>query len=172
MKTILTLIVMAILTSCNDDRTTQVGEGTFVHGNKVYKLVDNELTQIADLDSKDTSKPQRKAFGNISISYVKAGASADLNVLYRAGILYFKLNLKGINDLKDNYSYGEFTIQFSDEFGFILQTTPVQINELIGMVGEDNKIQGFEYNGKTPMTSTIYNAIKMFSVSSTVKAKK
>ena len=170
MKKSYLIITIVLLTACENNKTTQIGENTFVQGSKVYKLMDNELVRIADTESKDSSRIQPKNLGSASISYIKKDATAELNILYRGNILYFKLKIIGINDLKDNFSSGQFQIEFIDQYGFILQTTPIQSNEFTGIVGNDNKVTYFEYNGKTEMTSTMFNAISNFSVSSSVTA--
>lgn len=176
----LTLSLCGCLTilfcSCSNSNTTQIAENTFVYKSKVFKLVDNELTEVANLDAKEIRKfevlkPTKKDFGNCDLSFVKAGVTAKLNGLYRGNTLYFKLSLFGINDLKETYAPGTFIIHFADEFGFILHTTEIPTNELTALVDDNHTISYFEYNGKTEMSTDINNAIKDFSVSSTVKVK-
>lgn len=165
-----------LLCSCSNSNTTQIAENTFVYKSKVFKLVDNELTEVANLDDKairkfEILKPTKKDFGTYDLSYVKKGVTSELNGLYRGNTLYFKLSIFGINDLKENYAPGAFTIHFADEFGFILHSTEIPTNELTGLVDGNHTISSFEYNGKTEMSTDINNAIKHFSVSSTVKEK-
>ena len=171
-------IALLIIFFCFDsNRTTQIGDNTFVYKTKVYKIVDNEITVIGDLKSDSIRKfqvqqPIKKEFGKGDLTYVKQGAYATLDALYRGNTLYFNLHIFGINDLKDNYAPGQFTIRFIDEFDFIIHSTEVPTNELTGLIGDDNKtIEAFRYNGKTEMSSDIYKAIKSYSVSSTVKVK-
>ena len=139
----------------------------------MYLLVDNELTEVADLDSKirkyEVIKPKKKDFGTVSLSYIKPDASAKLDALYRGNILYFKLNLMDLQDLKDNYTVGVFTINFKDDYGFILHSTDVSTGELIGMIDGQGNVIGYEYNGKTEMSTAINAEIKSIDVSSTVK---
>jgi len=171
-----TVIIFSLFESCGNDKASQIGENTFVYKSKVYKLIDNELTQIADLDEKgirkfEILKPQRKTLGVTSLSYVKIGATGRVDALYRGNYLYFKLYLEGINDLKENYLPGRFTIEFADEYGFIIHSTEILTSDLIGYVGDEKKIDHYEYNGKTEMSTDINAAIKTYSISSTVKAK-
>ena len=53
------LFYITFISSCKNG-ATQVGENTFVYENVVYRIVDNELTKIGDLSSKDTAKPVPK----------------------------------------------------------------------------------------------------------------
>ena len=171
----LTGFLAAMFTSCSNLETTQVGENTFVYKTKVYKIVDNEVTIIGDLKSDSIRKfqvhqPVKREFGESSLSFVKEGATATLDALYRGNFLYFNLFILDFNDLRTNYTSGEFTIQFADEYGFIIHTTEIPTNQLTGMIGNDNEtIVAFTYNGKTEMSSDIYKAIKRYSVSSSVK---
>jgi hypothetical protein len=147
-----------------------------VYDTKVYKLIDDELTQVADLNSKtirkfEVLKPQQKNLGTDTLWFIKPGVEAKVNALYRGNYLYFKLYIEGINDLKENYYPGQFNLEFLDEFGFLLHSTEVLTSDLTGIVGENGKIDHFEYNGKTEMSTEINSAIKTFSVSSTVKGK-
>lgn len=163
--------------SCSNSDTTQVAENTFVYKSKIYKIVDNELTIIGDLKSDSIRKfqvhqPVKREFGKSDLTFVKEGAFARLDALYRGNSLYFNLYIIGMNDLKENYATGHFIIQFADEFDFIIHSTEVSTNELTAMVGNDNRtVEAYTYNGKTEMSSDIYKAIKKYSVSSTVKIK-
>ncbi len=163
-------ILITFLASCNDS-TIQVGENTFVHKNKVYKLIDNDIIKLADLESKDSIKPQVKEFGDASLSFVKNGATAQLTGLYRANNLYYKLKLSGINDLREKYQNGSFEIEFQDEYGFVINNAIIMSNQMVGQVGSDGVIRYYEYNGKTELSPIIFQAIKNYSVSSTVKMK-
>lgn len=84
MKPQLALALLIIfLIGCNSDKTTQIGENAFVSKSKVYKLIDNELVQVADLDSKNIRKleilkPQIKTIGNSSLSFIKEGLLQNL----------------------------------------------------------------------------------------------
>jgi hypothetical protein len=171
--TTIAFLLLLYLTGCQNDKATQIAENTFIYKTKVYKLIDNELTEVAELDTKrirkfEILKPQTKSLGTIALSYVKSGASARLEALYRGNYLYFKLYIEGLNDLKENYSPGKFTIEFVDEFGFFLHSTEVPTGDLVGMIGGDNKIDHFEFNGKTEMSTEINSSIKTFSVSAAI----
>jgi len=171
------LISLTILFySCSNSDTTQVAENTFVYKTKVYKIVDNEITVIGDLKSDSIrkyqiQKPVKKDFGKDALDYIKPGAYATLDALYRGTNLYFNLHILGFNDLKEKYSTGHFIIRFEDEFGFVIHSTEVPTNELTGMLDENNEIVAYRYNGKTEMSIDIYKAIKNYNVSSTVKEK-
>ena len=170
------VFVTFFISACKEEKTTQISDNTFVYGNKIYKVVDNELTELADLDSKkirkfEVLKPKQKSLGTSSLSYIKPNATAQLDALYRGNILYFKLNIDNFNDLKENYYPGKFTIEFEDEYGFIINSTEVLTSDLIGLVGDNGKVTRYVYNGKTEMSTDINSSIKTFSVSSTVKSK-
>ena len=176
LKLLLASLIAVLLTSCGQNNSTQIAENTFVYKDKVYRLVDNELTEVADLNAKEIRKfevlkPKQKTLGTHSLSYVKAKATAELDALYRGNILYFKLTINGLSDLKENFSPGKFTIDFEDEFGFILHSTEVSTGDLIGIIGNGEKLAFYQYNGKTEMSTDINSEIKSFSVSSTVKER-
>ncbi len=177
MKNLILLVAFCfILVSCDTKRTTQIGENTFVRGDKVYRVIDNEINEIGDLSGKavrkfEVLKPTEKSYGIHSLSYVKEGASAQLDALYRGNFLYYRLTLKNFTDLKSAYNPGVFTIEFMDEFGFIIHTTEVPTNELVGMMGDNNVIQSYVFNGKTEMSSDINKSIKTYDVASSVKSK-
>lgn len=178
MKQILRLtFISVILTSCGSNNTTQIAENTFVFNEKVYKIIDNEITLLGDLN-KDTIrefqvyKPEKRTFEDVSLSFIKNGAYAKLDGLYRGNYLYFNLYILGFHDLKDNYKSGIFTLYFTDEFGFIVHSTQIPTSELTGMLGENNvDIIAYTYNGKTEMSKDIYNALKTYGLSSTVSSK-
>ncbi|MFA6245602.1 MAG: hypothetical protein WC615_01595 [Mucilaginibacter sp.] len=171
--TCLAAIALA-LGSCTSD--IQIGENTFVHKDKIYKIIDNELREIGDLSAKEikrfeVSKPKQKDLGSSSLSFVKSGASTSLKALYRGNYLYYTLTLAGINDLRDSYNAGTLTIEFIDEYGFIMHSTQIPTGELIGMLGEDGKYSGFVYHGKTEMSTEINAAIKSYDVTASIKRK-
>jgi hypothetical protein len=162
------------LSSCNHD--TQIGENTFVHEGKIYKVIDNELREIGDLSGKEikkfeVSKPNQKDFGTSSLSFVKPGASTALKALYRGNYLYYTLSVEGINDLRDSYNTGTLTIEFVDEFGFIMHSTEIPTGELTGLLGDDGKYDGFVYHGKTEMSTEINTAITSYNVTASIKRK-
>ena len=171
---IITISLFAgLISACGSKETTKIAENTFVHKDKVYKIVGNELSEIADLTTEfEISKPTKKDLGNADISYIKAGATTQINALSRGNFLYFKFKINGINDLRDNYTTGEFTVNFKDEFDFILHQAVIPTNELTGVVDQNNQISYFIYNGKTEMSTEINKAIKSYDVSSGVRINK
>lgn len=168
-------LTILFLSSCTNNNT-QIAENTFIHGNKIYKIIDNELREIGDLNAVDikkfeVSKPNQRDLGTASLSFVKSGASTTLKALYRGNFLYYSLQINGLNDLKEKYEAGNLTIEFIDEFGFILHSTEISIHDLVGMVGADGKPTAFVFNGKTEMSTEINSAIKSYDVNSSIKAK-
>ena len=168
LKIITITLLLVLISACGSKETTQIAENTFVHNEKVYKIVGNEVSQIGDL-SKDIepNKPTKKNLGTASLSYIKASATTKLVALYRGNTLYFKLNIIGLNDLR-NYNSGVFTVDFKDEFNFILHQTVIPTNELTSVLDDNNQISYFEYNGKTEMSSEINKVIKNYSIGSNV----
>jgi hypothetical protein len=180
MKTNLLLLfglLLIIFSSCsNRNDTVQIGENTFVYKNRVYRIIDNEVREIGNLKSDSIKlfqiiKPVKRNFGQDNLDYVKQGAYANLDALYRGSILYFNLHINGFNDLKEAYNPGSFIIHFEDEFGFIIHTTEISTVELTALVNQDKTIIEYSYNGKTEMSTDIYRAIRNYSISSTVKVK-
>ncbi|MBL4676902.1 MAG: hypothetical protein JKY70_11970 [Mucilaginibacter sp.] len=177
MKTIIFLLLSAgilFLTSCGSD--TQIGENTFVHKDKIYRVIDNEVREIGDLSAKEikrfeVSKPKQKDLGMSSMSFVKPGAYATLKALYRGNFLYYTLTVNGLNDLRDSYNAGSLTIEFIDEFGFIMHSTEIRTNELIGELGDNGKYFDFIYHGKTEMSTEINAAIKRYDVTASIKRR-
>jgi hypothetical protein len=167
-------VLVFAFSACTSD--IQIGENTFVHKDKIYKIIDNELREIGDLSAKEiknfeVSKPKQKDFGNSSLSFIKSGASTSLKALYRGNFLYYSLTVEGINDLRDSYNSGTLTIEFVDEYGFIMHSTEIPTSELIGMLGADNKPHAFVYHGKTEMSTEINAAIKSYDVTASIKRK-
>jgi len=58
------------------------------------------------------------------------------------------LYLERINDLKENYLPGRFTIEFADEFGFIIHSTEILTSDLIGYIGDEKKLIIMSIMGK------------------------
>jgi hypothetical protein len=171
-KIILITLFAGIISACGSKETTQIAENTFVHNEKVFKIVGNEVSQIGDLSTEiEITKPTKKNLGNSSLSFIKAGAATKLEGLYRGNILYFKLNIIGLNDLRE-YNGGVFTVNFKDEFDFILQQTIIPSNELTSILDGNNQISYYEYNGKTEMSTEINKAIKTYDISSSVRINK
>src|SRR4051812_25602417 len=110
-RNLIVLILPFFLYSCQQNKSIQIAENTFIYNDKIFRLVDNELTEVADLNAKEIRKfevlkPKQKTLGTSSLSYVKINATAKLDAMYRGNILYFKLTLNGLSDLKENYSMG------------------------------------------------------------------
>lgn len=175
-KTLLAITFITFLTSCSDKRTEtiQIGENTFVNKEKVFRIIDNEITELGDLKTDTITKssvlnPKLKSYGDIALDYVKKGASTNLAAVYRGDILYFKMDIEGLNDLRDKYYGGRLSINFLDEYGFQIHSTTIEMSELIMIVDNDNEPLQFEYNGKTQMSSEVYKAISTYSVSSSLR---
>ncbi|MFD0765262.1 hypothetical protein ACFQZI_10400 [Mucilaginibacter lutimaris] len=163
-----------LIGACTSD--TQIGENTFVHNEKIYRVIDNEVREIGDLSSKEikqfeVSRPKEKDFGTSSLSFVKPGAYTSLKALYRGNFLYYTLMINGLNDLRENYNGGTITVEFVDEYGFIMHATEIPTSELIGEMGEEGKYSDFIYHGKTEMSTEINAAIKKYDVTASIKHK-
>src|ERR1700744_5535664 len=174
MKTFTVIAFVLLLSACKNN--VQIGENTFIHEDKIYKIIDNEPREIGDLSTGNIKKfevfkPKQRDFGNSSLSFVKQGATTSLKALYRGNYLYYSLRVEGLNDLRDNYSPGMLTIEFIDEYGFIMHSTEVASSDLVGLVGEDNKPQAFVYNGRTEMSVDINAAIKSYNVVASIKPR-
>jgi hypothetical protein len=178
---IITLLIPFFI-GCNGDsnvnvrKAVAIGENTFVYNGKLYKLSNNELLQISNLDSShirklEISKPSLKDLGEASLNYIKKDASVKIASVYRGNYLYFRLLLHGINDLMEDYYPGKFTVEFLDEYGFVINSVDFLTSELVGNMGEDGAIHAFEYNGKMEINIEAEAAISKCSVSSTVKLK-
>lgn len=178
-RLILGVSMIALLTSCEEmePKTTQVGENTFVHNAKVFRIIDNEITELGNLKTDTITKstvlnPRLKDYGKHDLNYVKKGASSDLTAVYRGDVLYFKMKIQGLNNLRDKYIGGGLSINFLDKYGFQIHRTNVELNELVRIVGPNNETRHFEYNGKTKMSSEVYKAISIYSVSSFLRKKR
>ena len=181
-KRLITSFIIFCIIGCNDDpktsrpQPTAVGENTFVYKGKLYKLLNNELLQISNLDSSpirklEISKPTLKDLGDASIDYIKKGASARVKSVYRGNFLYFRLRLDGINDLKENYYPGKFTVEFLDEYGFEINAMDVLTSDLVGEMDDYGKIETYTFNGKMEISIEAEAAISKVSIASTVKLK-
>jgi hypothetical protein len=156
--------------------TVPIGEGTFVYKAKVYKILNNELRQIADLESSqirklEISKPSLKDLGEASLDFVKKGASVEVKSIYRGNFLYFRLRFEGINDLRENYLPGQFTLDFLDDFHFVINTVEIPTVEIVRVFASDGSTDSYEYNGKIELNTEAEEAISNCSMSSTVKLK-
>ncbi len=170
------IFLILLLTACSTKETTQIAENTFVHGDKVYKLIDNEIREIGDLSVKEikkfeVSKVKERDLGTTELDYVKLGATTSLKALYRGNYLYYRLRIFEFSDLKSNYYAGNFTIGFIDEFQFVLHSAEIPSSELVQVMDENNQIVYFEFNGKTEMSTEINSAIKRYSVTSSARKR-
>ncbi|HEY1872074.1 MAG TPA: hypothetical protein VGG71_13515 [Chitinophagaceae bacterium] len=152
-----------------------VGENSFVYDNKVYKIINNELLQIGNLNDTSIRKlrissSELKDLGKSSLSYIKPNGEAMISSVYRGNFLYFKFLLTGIDDLKTNYKPGTFSVQFMDEFGFTIFSKEISTNEMIANVS-DGEIAYFEYDGKIELSLDAQASITTFNVSSNVTKK-
>lgn len=175
-KLILSLLLITLFTSCGDMKTDtiQIGENTFLRKEKVYRIIDNQITELGDFKTDSITKssvlnPKLKNYGENALDYIRKGVSSKLTAIYRGDILYFKMNIEGLNNLRDKYYGGGLSINFLDEYGFQIHITPIEMNELIMIVDNDNKPVKFEYNGKTQMSSEVYKAISTYSVTSSLR---
>ena len=175
-KLILSLLLITLFTSCGDIKadTIQIGENTFVRKEKVYRIIDNEITELGDFKTDSITKstvlnPKLKNYGENALDYIRKGANSKLTAVYRGDILYFKMDIEGLNDLREKYYGGGISINFLDEYGFQIHITSIEMNELIRIVDKDNKTVRFEYNGKTKMSSEVSKAISTYSVSSSLR---
>lgn len=172
----LALVSYTVITSCSSKTPTQIAENTFIQDNKIYKVIDNEVREIADLNADnikkfEVSKPKQRDLGVSTLSFVKQGAETSLKALYRGNYLYYSLKITGINDLRENYSDGRFSIEFVDEFGFILHSTEVSTGELTRIMDSNGSVQYFEYNGKTEMSTEINSAIKTYNMTASLRKR-
>jgi hypothetical protein len=161
--------------SCQNNQVVQIDKDIFVFDKKVYKIIGNELIELANIGDASIRKPsilkpKEKNLGVDSLTFIKKGAYANMKTLYRENFLYFKLYIKGINDLRENYKRGSFTIHFVDEYYYVIHSIEVKTNDLIGIIGDNGNYIKFEYNAKIEISNELNNAIKGFSVSSTVKS--
>jgi len=176
------MTISALLTGCKNDseipieKAIPIGEETFIYKEKVYKLLNNELLQIGNLKSDsirtfEISAPKLRYLGVASIGFVKRGASVEVSSVYRGNSLYFSLHFDGINDLRENYLPGSFTVEFLDEFGFVIYSAVVPTSEIIKSIGLDGQTDHFEYNGKIELSIEAEKAIQKCSMESTVGRK-
>lgn len=175
MKKVIFFCLSSVLI-CSCTETVQIGENTFVHNRSVYRVIDNEVTKLGSMESDSISQsavlnPELKDYGFRDLSYIRQDVSANLSAVYRGDILYFKLDLLGLNDLRDRYTGGGLSINFLDEFGFQIHSTTIEMSQLTRILGNDNETLNFEYNGKTQMSSEVYRAITEYSVFSFLREK-
>lgn len=169
--------LLIFITACRQKvETIQIGENTFVHQEKVFRVIENQITELGNLNSDSLAKStvlsqKLKDFGRYNMDYVKPGAATLLSGVYRGDIFYFRAEVFGLNDLTERYSGGGLTFDFLDEFGFQIQTITVLQNELTRIVGDNDKTLYFQYYGKTQMSSEVYRSLASYSVSSSLRKK-
>ena len=181
---IYTLILISVVNiKCQEDSRNQknneaipIGENAFVYKDKVYKLINNELLQICDLKETnirklEISSPKLKDLGTRSLDFIKKGAYSIINTVYRGNYLYFKLKLDSINDLKESYFPGKFTVTFLDEFNFAIYTIDISTEDLIGSVDESGKIAEYKFNGKIEISLDAQASITDYGISAAIKHK-
>src|SRR5690349_7466431 len=108
MRLILICSVTIILFSCRHD-TIHIGENTFVHNEKVYRVIDNEITDLGTLDVDSIVKSRvinsvLRDFGRYEMDHVRKAAYSELRAVYRGDVLYFKIGIYGLNDLRERYA--------------------------------------------------------------------
>jgi hypothetical protein len=174
------LIIVGLLffVGCNREVAVPIDESTFVYGSKVYHVVDNEVMQISDLNSDhmrkfDVNKVQSVVFGETSLAHVKKDATAYLTVMYRNNKMYYRLEINGLNNLREDYDRGTFTIEFRDSSLYLLHSIPIETSDLIASVRDDEKhtVTGFFYQGSADMTLHTFELIHSYAVSSSVSKK-
>jgi hypothetical protein len=175
-KTLITFLSASFFICSCGGNDISIGNDMFVHDHKVFKIIDNELREIGDLNSSEikkfeVSKPVQRDLGIQQVGNLKAGASVGLKTLYRGNFLYYTLKIEGLNDLRENFNLGTINIEFVDEYGFILHSTAIAITDLVGEIDNNGKVMYFTYNGKTEMSTDISVAIKGYAVASTISHK-
>jgi hypothetical protein len=172
------LSVIILLCSCSHSAPTVIEKDTFVYKLKVYKIINNEINLIGDLNSNSIKQfkvnkesPKKRDLGESSLAYLKPGAHAQLDCIFRSNKFYFNLSILKFNDLMKFYPNGSFQILFKDEYGFILYSTDIPTSELtkISHLVNNQTILEFTYSGKTEMSNNLYRAIASYSLSSPVK---
>ena len=179
-------LVLLSITSCGNEEQSQkdgpvdkpvpICENSFVYNDKVYKVINNELLQIGDLNDTSirilkTSKSQVQYLGNVSLEFVKSGAEANISCIYRGNDLYFRLELTGINDLKRNFNSGKFIIEFKDALGFVINSFEISTSQLVGDM-LNGEIVSYSYDGKIELNKDAEEAISKYDISSTVAKSK
>lgn len=172
---VIMIIVASAIGGCQHD-TIHIGENTFVHNEKVYRVIDNQVTDLGTLDSDSIVKSRvinsvLRDFGRDDMDHVKRGAYSELRAAYRGDILYFKIGIYGLNDLRERYAGGALILNLQDQYGFQIHTFAVQASELTRIVGDKNETLYYEFNGKTQMSSEVNEAISTYSVASSLRVK-
>jgi len=180
------------LISCSQrDDIVQVGENTFVFKHKVYTIIDKKILLLGDLVKDSINQIQiykSNIFGKTSFSnqycteiefpkqsldFIKGGASSKFAFEYRGNEVYFRLSLYGMEDLKENFNSGSFTLNLIDNFKFVLFSIEIPTNEFIGVLASDDKsIDYYRYNGSIETNNEVFQSIYNYNLSSTVKLKR
>lgn len=180
MKTIYTVLILTIFffAGCSKHKdAVKIDDNTFVHDSKVYRIVDNEVMQISDLDADNTRKYDAlktlsRDLGKNKLDQIKANATAHLTTLYRNNRMYFRLNISGLNDLLENYERGTFTVQFYDSLAYVIYSVKINSNELTAIIGRDGKsIVDFSYTGISEMPLHSFEMIESYEIASSVSKK-
>jgi len=176
MKTPIIVCISLSLFSCTKSTTIQIGENTFMYNGTVYRIIDNQITELGSMESDSIPKstvlrPQLKNFGQYSLGYIKAQATSTLLGVYRGDVLYYKLEINDLNDLRDRFSGGAITLNFLDSYGFEIQKTDIPMSDLVSVLNDSNKTIRFEFNGKVQMSSEMHRSIIAYSVSSSLRKK-
>ncbi|MEQ8474795.1 hypothetical protein [Fulvivirga sp.] len=167
-------LALIVLIAC--EKTTMVGNNTFVHDSKVYRVIDTEIMELGNLKTdiftrSEVLNSSLREFDKKNMDFVKDGAYTNLSAVYRGDILYFKLDLYGLNSLRSNYRGGGLTINFLDDYGFILHDTYIEMTNMVRIIGANNETNNFEFNGKSQMSSEVYTSIVSYSVSSSLQER-
>jgi hypothetical protein len=168
--------LMIAITSCSSNYT-QIGENTFIHDNKVYRVIGNDVKEVGDMSSSDIQKlssvkPQLISLKDYTLDFIKRGAYSNIKALSRNGNLYYTFKLYGINDLSDNYLPGRLTVDFIDEYGFVLYSAAISTTEMTKNLDDAGNTSFYSYTGKVDISEAVTSAIKTYRVSSSLQANK
>lgn len=168
------LVVINAACQSNKNKAVQVGDNAFIHDNKVYKIIDNQVTMLQDMDNDTIAKssilePKMKMFERDTLDFIKKGASALLTGVYRGDQFYFTLRIDGFNNLREDYHSGGLTINLKDQYGFNLHSIEAGVGDFVRIVNENDETRYFSYDGTTQMNSHIFRAIDDYSISSSLR---
>ena len=167
------LFVISSACQSNKNKAVQVGDNAFIHDNKVYKIIDNQVTLLQDMENDTIAKssilePKMKMFQPDTLDFIKEGARAFLTGVYRGDQFYFTLRIGGFNNLREDYHSGGLTINLKDQYGFNLHSIEAGVDDFVRVVNENDETRFFSYDGKTQMNSHIFRAIDDYSISSSL----
>lgn len=164
-----------ISTACqsNKNKAVQVGDNAFIHDNKVYKIIDNQITLLQDMDKDTIAKssilePKMKMFERDTLNFIKEGARAGLVGVYRGDQFYFTLRINGFDNLREDYR-GSLTINLKDQYGFNLHSIEAGVGDFVRVVNDKGQTRYFSYDGTTQMNSHIFRAIDDYGISSSLQ---